>query len=479
MLSETQDVITSFDVCVIGAGPAGSTIAKLLCELGYKVVLVEKEKFPRHNIGLTLTPNINHFLQLLNIKDEISKAGFIKAKSPIICWTNDEAEKSSTNKQQGFHVDRGIFDQILLDSAKSSGVHIRQPYHSKKPRWIARSNGNGYWKIPLTGLDKQIITADFLVEATGDHSLLHTRKTRYLPKTIATYAYWYIPELKQKQAIIEAGSEHWCWGVQTSGDTYLACVFSDPKALKSNAQNVEEFYKQKLKQSDYLEFCLKGMRHSEIQVCSATCFYDNSPISERHIKVGNASFSIDPLSSQGVQKAIMSAYQGSIVVNTILSSEHETKNAIAFYKLIQKISLNQHKKWVQDYYFQHKKYKNNPFWKARSVQLTDASMEESFQGIYSPDQKLTICTNIKFKFVPIINGSYIEKKEGIIMSDSDEPIVFVGGMHVPEIVKSICGLRIYQASEYLYKEYQNKNPLKFLNWLVSRKILNLTKMGDV
>lgn len=37
-----------YDCIIIGAGPAGSTAAKILAEKGLKVLLVEKFKLPRH-----------------------------------------------------------------------------------------------------------------------------------------------------------------------------------------------------------------------------------------------------------------------------------------------------------------------------------------------------------------------------------------------------------------------------------------------
>jgi len=36
-----------FDVVIVGAGPAGSTAARMLSKKGFKVILIEKEKFPR------------------------------------------------------------------------------------------------------------------------------------------------------------------------------------------------------------------------------------------------------------------------------------------------------------------------------------------------------------------------------------------------------------------------------------------------
>ena len=40
-----------YDAAIIGGGPAGSTAATLLAQMGREVVLIEKEKFPRYHVG--------------------------------------------------------------------------------------------------------------------------------------------------------------------------------------------------------------------------------------------------------------------------------------------------------------------------------------------------------------------------------------------------------------------------------------------
>ena len=45
-----------FDVAIIGGGPAGSTAGTLLARDGRRVVILEKEKFPRFRIGESMLP---------------------------------------------------------------------------------------------------------------------------------------------------------------------------------------------------------------------------------------------------------------------------------------------------------------------------------------------------------------------------------------------------------------------------------------
>ena len=67
---------TKVDVLVIGAGPAGSIAASIINKAGYKVKIVEKEKFPRFVIGESLLPRVMDHLDEAGLLEAVKKAGF-------------------------------------------------------------------------------------------------------------------------------------------------------------------------------------------------------------------------------------------------------------------------------------------------------------------------------------------------------------------------------------------------------------------
>ncbi len=455
-----------FDVCVVGGGPAGSTIAKVLQGFGHKVALVEKEEFPRPNIGISLTPRIHHFLDLLNVREAIEKSEFIKSKKAIISWSeNDNYERE--NEQSGYHVDRGLFDKILLDSTIQSGVDLYQPFTSKHVKWM----NTGNWEIPLEGAEQKMLKSKFIVDATGNGSVLPSKKKQYLPKTICIYAYWNIPELKDHNSYVEAGSNHWYWGAPCAHNTFAACVFVDPKEINKKETSIDEFYLKKLKESKHLNFCLKGNLKEKISTCTTTGFYDEDPIGRNYIKVGNAAYSVDPLSAQGVQKAIASAYQGGIVVNTILSENYNTQDAIEFYRTTQKNNLDQHKKWTQDFYSQHKTFSDQPFWIVRSQKMETPSLSGATNLQLTKEEILQLNDELEFVSVPVINEEYITKKEGIMVPNNPEPFVFLANKHIPELVKTLDNHSAIDVIVKIQTFFENQNPFNILEWLITNNII--------
>ena len=120
---------SSYDVVVIGGGPAGSTTSTLLAQHGLKVGLFEREKFPRFHIGESLIPETYWVLKRLNMLPKMQRSHFVKKHSvqfvnangklsaPFYFWDNKPHECSQT-----WQVVRSEFDQMMLDNAREHGV---------------------------------------------------------------------------------------------------------------------------------------------------------------------------------------------------------------------------------------------------------------------------------------------------------------------------------------------------------------------
>src|SRR5438874_11986583 len=67
-----------YDVAIIGGGPAGSTAAALLARAGRRMVLFEREKFPRFHIGESLLPFSMKAFTRLDLHEKFLQAGFMK-----------------------------------------------------------------------------------------------------------------------------------------------------------------------------------------------------------------------------------------------------------------------------------------------------------------------------------------------------------------------------------------------------------------
>ncbi|MDX1582323.1 MAG: FAD-dependent oxidoreductase, partial [Thermoanaerobaculia bacterium] len=72
-----QSEIVDTDVVVVGGGPAGSTAATILAQQGWRVTLLEKERFPRFQVGESLLPYNNDLFRRLDVIDDLRTGRFI------------------------------------------------------------------------------------------------------------------------------------------------------------------------------------------------------------------------------------------------------------------------------------------------------------------------------------------------------------------------------------------------------------------
>jgi FAD-dependent halogenase len=125
-----------FDMVVAGGGPAGSTLAALVAMRGHRVLLVEKEHFPRYQIGESLLPATVHGVcRLLGIYQELEASEFTKKRGGTFRWGRNSAPWTFSfgelpafahGKSFAYQVERMRFDTLLLDNARRTGVEVRE-----------------------------------------------------------------------------------------------------------------------------------------------------------------------------------------------------------------------------------------------------------------------------------------------------------------------------------------------------------------
>src|SRR5437899_6342904 len=165
---------TMYDVAIIGGGPAGSTAAALLAQAGRRVILFEREKFPRFHIGESLLPFSMKAFTRLGLHEKFSRAGFIKKYGGEIigaCSENGtkfyfrDGYRSQTD--HSYQVTRGDFDKVLLDHARESGAEV----HEQTPVGSVEFSKDGV-ELAVRYNGSHSIRARYLVDASGRTSVL-------------------------------------------------------------------------------------------------------------------------------------------------------------------------------------------------------------------------------------------------------------------------------------------------------------------
>src|SRR5262245_27658639 len=121
------------DVLVCGGGPAGSAAAAFLGRAGRRVVLLERDRFPRFHIGESLLASVNDVFRAIGAADLIRGAGFTEKWGATFMPADGSIERyldfgtaPGVDRPQTWQVPRATFDDLLLRHAAASGADVRE-----------------------------------------------------------------------------------------------------------------------------------------------------------------------------------------------------------------------------------------------------------------------------------------------------------------------------------------------------------------
>ena len=460
------------DICVIGGGPAGATIACRLARLGYSVVVLEKQRFPRPHIGESLTPAIVPLFEVLGIRETMERQDFLRPESTLLHWPPFHGFKSF-GSGLGFQVDRGRFDAVLLQAAEDVGAQTMQGARITGVQRI----GDGHWNLGISWQARQFeLNCRFLVDASGRRGLFGGHKRRYGRPTLALWAYWKTNGNWKPQTRVEAGKEEWFWGAPLPDGTFNATVFVDSERISPGLREfgtIENLYRKFLQRSKLLADCLRGTRTGPATACDATCYYDEQPATCDSIRVGEASFSIDPLSSQGVQAAIGSSLNASAVIHTILQQPHSRAIAEQFYRERQQETVAFHRSAAGYLYAEVTKEFGTPFWQSRGVPQSDEGEVLSTNHGYLPEKaRLRLSPETQISPVPCLDDCFIILRPGVTHPALARPCVFLDHIAIAPLLTCFC---IHPFRDEIFnawsRELSPDRATRILNWLWEKHLI--------
>src|SRR5271170_5927816 len=257
-----------YDAIVIGGGPAGSTAAAVLALKGRRVVLLEKEKFPRYHIGESLLPYGFFTLERIGMLDKMKKSHFVKKYSvqfvspdgrssqPFYFHTHLEHEAAQT-----WQVLRSELDQMLLDNSREKGAEVIEEICVREAIRDGKGAVIGVTAVTQPGETREF-HAPITIDASGRDAFFVTRngwkiRDPYLNK-IAVWTYY---KGAKRDAGVDEGAttvayvpeKGWFWYIPLAGDVVSVGVVAEKDYLMRSTKDLKEIFYQEVAQNRWVE----------------------------------------------------------------------------------------------------------------------------------------------------------------------------------------------------------------------------------
>ncbi|OUR99682.1 hypothetical protein A9Q84_01265 [Halobacteriovorax marinus] len=320
-----------YDLIVVGGGPGGSAVASYIAKSGKKVLLIEKETFPRFRIGESLLPYSMEIFEDLGFDKVLAEGKYIRkegamfvdvAKDTSCYFDFDDGGKAKY--PFCYEVDREIFDKDFLEHAQSLGVEVRQP-----EEYVDSEFFDDHVVVKTTEGKYQ---TKFVIDATGSKALIHRKFVDRVANPTYSNNFSVFTQFTgvdrsflRNEGDICIGilkNNFWSWQIPFKGESTSIGIVANQAELAA-ADNLEEFFEKRLEENPWLRGTLKNAtRTKDFKVVSNFSYTSDKFCGKRWASVGDAMSFLDPVFSSGVHLSLMSAKL--ISENILHSLENET-----------------------------------------------------------------------------------------------------------------------------------------------------------
>lgn len=365
---------SNFDVAIVGGGPAGSATALALRARApsLSVVLIESSHYETARVGETLPPPARTLLEHVGVWEAFRSQGHREVHGTTAAWGSAAPLDNDfffMPANTGWHLDRTAFDKMLADEAQLSGASLILNTRVRD----AKRAANG-WQLALP--NGRTVTARFIVAANGGTAAVARRcGARFVAADrLVGIACFFECSGLDPRTMVEAFEEGWWYSAGLPGGKHIvACMTDACIARRLRLREPDEWNRRLAAMPCLGDILRRSKPFSPVVVRSAASGRLEPAAGKDWLAVGDTASRFDPLSSQGIMKALRSGIFASYAIVDLLTRDDET-GLDRYHRYV----LEEFRSYAEvrtKYYREEQRWPASEFWRRRHMTLGRAGSQ--------------------------------------------------------------------------------------------------------
>lgn len=363
--------VRELDALIIGGGPAGLATALALARLGRTSVVLVRAPARPVSFGEVLPPEIRLPLVALGVWERFLSDAHAPTPGISCAWGSDQLHHHDflfNPYGLGWHADRLRFDAMLATAAEDAGAEIIRG--GRLLKWDLASPAG--WKVCISdGGARQHYRAGMLVDATcraaslarqlGARRIVDDRLVGLMAFATPSPG----PLSGDRRTLVEAQAEGWWYSAPLPFGQIVVAFMSDADLLPRGCGRRRSYWRCQLDAAPLTRIRLDlDAQTITPQTVPANTTHLCDAAGNSWIAVGDAAAALDPLSSQGIYRALISALRAAECIAAALDGNHR---ALVDYAGELQLIVRNDLLARAAYYGREQRWPSKSFWRRRNA----------------------------------------------------------------------------------------------------------------